>query len=317
MHRVTRRGLIIALALAGLAGTAALAIVAALRSVPADYEAALRLGAARAAKASDEFLQEAAGVASDVRRPGAWDAVFTVEQINGWLAVDVPENFPDLLPPGVNEPRVFIHPGDLTIACRYRNGAIDTVLSLGCDVYLQSPNVLAIRIKSARAGLAPLPLSKVLEVISHTAQELELPLEWRRSGGDPVALVNVVPPHARSRGPIELDSVELHEGELAVAGRTGRAGAVAMAKRLSRRDTSPTGDAADPRSAAPAQAPSAAENAPIVVGPGDDAQRGLDPVVAPATNQPSAAPATNQPSAQPSAAAPDSPPVGANDTLQR
>jgi hypothetical protein len=140
----------------------------------------------------------------------------------------VPQNLPDLLPPELTEPRVFIHPGDVTLACRYRSGAVDAVLSFACDVYLQSPNVLAIRIKGARAGLVPLPLGKVLDAITHTAQELELPLEWRRAGGDPVALVNVVPPHARGHEPVEIDSIELREGEILVAGRTGRVGPVAL-----------------------------------------------------------------------------------------
>ncbi len=216
------------LGLVAMAGLA-LAFYGALRRSPSYYEAALDRDSAAAARSSDEFLQSAAGVASDVRRRGSWDALFTADQINGWLAVDVPRNFPDLLPAEFAAPRVFIHPGDLTIACRYRSGSIDTVLSIACDVYLQSPSVLAIRIKSAKAGLLPLPLGKVLDAITHAAEGLELPLEWRRSGGDPVALVALVPPHARGRERVSLEGVELGEGEILVTGHTGETGPVAVA----------------------------------------------------------------------------------------
>lgn len=230
VNRRTRLFVASGFALAGLACLAALGVYSALRRAPADYEAALVRDVAAAARSSDEFLQSAAAVASDVRKAGAWDAVFTADQINGWLAVDVPQNFPELLPAEFAAPRVFIHPGDLTIACRY-GGSVDTVLSIACDVYLQAPNVLAIRIKAARAGLLPLPLGNVLNAITHAAQNLELPLEWRRVGGDPVALVSIVPPHARGKERVELERVELREGEVAVVGHTGDGGPLALASR--------------------------------------------------------------------------------------
>ncbi len=50
---------------------------------------------------------------------GHWSAVFTDEQINGWLAADLPEKFPQLLPPEIQDPRVVFAPGQLQLACRY------------------------------------------------------------------------------------------------------------------------------------------------------------------------------------------------------
>ncbi len=194
----------------------------ALRGEPEFYQQAVARDVVLAEQSSDEFLQQAAGVASDVRRMGHWDAVFTADQINGWLAVDMHRNHPGLLPESLSDPRISITPGDATLACRYQGPQLDAVLTISCDVYLSPPSAIAIRIKGAHAGLMPLPLGKVLDAIAHTAQKLEIPLEWRRSGGDPVALLTLAPPHNGSgdRRQIELDTIELRDGELYVAGRT-------------------------------------------------------------------------------------------------
>ncbi len=206
-------------------GFVAWAVNGAVHGEPAFYHAAVRREPVLAEKSSDEFLQQAAAAASDVRKPGRWDAVFTADQINGWLAVDMPRNYPGLLPNTFSDPRVAIQPGDITLACRYDGPELRAVLTISCDVYLSASNTVALRVKGAHCGLMPLPLGNVLEAISHTARELELPLEWRRSGGDPVALLSmaVLSGHLSAHQRVELDTIELRDGELFVAGRTEHA----------------------------------------------------------------------------------------------
>lgn len=208
-------------------------IYAALHGVPAFYRDAVQREPAQAARSSDEFLQQAAAAASDVRRPGRWEALFTADQINGWLAVDMPRNYPGLLPDTFQDPRVDLRPGDITLACRYAGPELSAVLTISCDIYLAAPNTVALRIKAARAGIMPLPLRKVIDAISHTARELELPLEWRRAGGDPVALLSMtrLSGHVSGRRRIELDTIELRDGELLVAGETQHVNPVTAAAR--------------------------------------------------------------------------------------
>src|SRR5215467_5920384 len=55
---------------------------------PPFYNQALAQDPATAHSASDALVRQAAELASDVRRPGRWQAQFTAEQINGWLAYD-------------------------------------------------------------------------------------------------------------------------------------------------------------------------------------------------------------------------------------
>ena len=225
MLRRSRVVLFFAAGILSVAGLAVWAINGAVHGEPAFYHEDVEREPVLAEKSSDEFLQQAAAAASDVRKPGRWDASFTADQINGWLAVDMARNYPGLLPSTFSDPRVAIRPGDVTLACRYDGPEVNAELTITLDVYLSTSNTVALRVKGAHCGLMPLPLGKVLDAISHMARQLELPLEWRRSGGDPVALISMAAlnGHLSAHHRVELDTVELRDGELFVAGRTEHA----------------------------------------------------------------------------------------------
>ena len=133
----------------------------ALRHVPRFYEEAVKIDPAQRKQGSDEMLRRSASLRNDARKRGRWQAAFTAEQINGWLAVDLVENYPKLLPPEVHDPRVAIHDGQIVVGCRF-DGKVSTIVSLEADVSLPEPNVIAVRIRRARAGAVPLPLDKFL-----------------------------------------------------------------------------------------------------------------------------------------------------------
>jgi hypothetical protein len=94
------------------------------------------------------------------------------------------------------------------------------VLSLTIEPYLPKPSVLALRIVSARAGLLPLPLGRVLSGLSLAARDVQLRLEWRRAGGDPVAMLSL--PTGDGDRIVRIDTLRLGEGEIYVAGTTER-----------------------------------------------------------------------------------------------
>jgi hypothetical protein len=200
-------------------GTVAVLLYQATQQVPVFYRQALAQDSAAATQANDECLQQMTALASDVRRPGAWQAVFTAEQINGWLAVDLVRNYPDLLPDEVHSPRVAITGQQATVACRIVQGESSTVFSLSLDVYVSEPNVLAVRLRGAHAGTLPIPLAKVLEAITAGAHNADLPIEWRQNGGDPVALIALPETHDSGRFG-EIDAIELRDGALWIAGHT-------------------------------------------------------------------------------------------------
>ena len=100
------------------------------------------------------MIRRSATLSNDVRRGGRWQATFTVQQINGWLAVDFARIVQcDSAP--IAQPRIAIHQGEIILGILYDRPPIQTVLSLTADAYMQSPNVLALRIRRTRAGAVP------------------------------------------------------------------------------------------------------------------------------------------------------------------
>lgn len=202
-----------------LAALALVGIWLASQVVPDFYAQALRAAPEAQRIASDTMLQKTAALASDVRKQGRWEALFTEDEINGWLAVDLHENHPGSLPPGIADPRVVITPGGLQMACRSKQAGIETVLSVNVAVYLAEPNVLGIRIRGVRAGVIPLPMKDVLEQIAEIGRQRSLRIDWQQAEGEPVALIRLNPTIDDGK-PVKIEAIELGERELYLAGTT-------------------------------------------------------------------------------------------------
>ena len=105
MRKKTRIALWIGGGLALAVGVALFAVYRATQYVPDFYRRALDADAKEQEKASDEMLQRTAALVSDVKTKDRWQARFTAEQINGWLAWDLPRNYPQSLPESIRDPR--------------------------------------------------------------------------------------------------------------------------------------------------------------------------------------------------------------------
>jgi hypothetical protein len=195
-----------------------LGLYLAARHEPTFYQAALEIEPAVLEKASDRMLQQATALASAVKKEKHWEALFTAEQINGWLAVDLVKNHPTALPPMLRDPRVAIDAKTIAVACRFEHEGGESVLSLTVEPSVPEPNVIALRILSAKVGLLPVPLGRVLDRLSQAARDMDFRLEWRRSGSDPVALLSF--PSGEDDHPVRIEALRLGEGEIYVAGST-------------------------------------------------------------------------------------------------
>lgn len=215
-----RKALLILGAVLVAACAAGVALYQALRHTPEFYRKALAADTAAQHLASDQMLQRATALASDVNKPGRWHAVFTADEINGYLAVQLPKDYPGLLPASFRDPRIAITPQHVVLACRYEDSRVACVLSLTVEVYLADPNVVALRLRRARAGAIPLPLDDVLRQISRATEHLAWRVQWRQAEGDPVAQVHLPMPRGQDRKRIQIDTLRLGEGEIYVSGRT-------------------------------------------------------------------------------------------------
>lgn len=198
-----------------------LAVYLALRHEPRWYaEAVATADRAAEEKASGQMLQRAADLTSSLKSKGGWKIAFTAEEINGWLAVDMPNNHPDLLPKSLGGPRVIIEPDGVTLACRASHSGISTVVSLKVDVYLAEENLVAVRIRKARAGSLPWSLSKVVDGFTKSAARSDVRLSWRQIDGDPLALIKIPKTQGPGDRQIRVTTLRLDEGKIIVGGST-------------------------------------------------------------------------------------------------
>lgn len=221
MHSLWRRLFYAALAILVLAGGFIGWAYRATQYVPDFYERQLEAENPVVQKRrGDEFERQALELNNQIRKSDHWRASFSAEEINAWLAIDMPEKFPEVLPDDVRSPRVAIEPEMFQLACRVENSRFTSVVSLGVQPYVTSePNVLALRVKQLRAGALPIPLGQYLEKISHKCAQAGIPLRWTEEDGDPVALVTLPlnPEDFRNRR-VQVEEIELTDGALIVSG---------------------------------------------------------------------------------------------------
>jgi len=221
MARKQRLAVIALLLTAAVLVTAALGgIYMAMGRVRPFYAEAIRLDPGVLETGSRELETRAAALYSDARQPGQWQAAFTAEQINGWLALQLAELYGDDLPDDISEPRVAIGNGRLTLGFRTRRGGVATVVSADAAVMLTDEGDVAIRLQSVEAGALPLPVMQVADDVSKACQKLSLPVRWTQDNGQPVALVDVARSGGTKKWRIVLDSLELRDGTIHLAGHT-------------------------------------------------------------------------------------------------
>jgi hypothetical protein len=211
-----RWGLAIGLIAVGILGLGVGMLYWASQQVPPFYASAVTIDSAAAQSSSNAMLRQTTALASDIRRGRQWQALITAAEINGWLAYDAPRNHPHLLPPEIQDPRVQIDDDLLKIAFRWNGATWSAIVSFEVEVYLQAPNVLAVRIHQARAGKLPLPLGGLIASFVKSGQAAGLAIDLQQIGNDPLLLVTL--PTAPDNQ-LLLESLELRAGEVYLAGR--------------------------------------------------------------------------------------------------
>lgn len=213
------------LTLIGLSAGLYYGVQHALHRQPQFYVRAVAMSPAQQRQAGEEFERNVLALHNSLQESGRWERTFTDSQINGWLAVDLPQKLPDLLPPEIRQPRVALTTDRFQIAFQYTSEELSTVVSLSLEITLaDDTNTLAVRVIKAQAGWVPIPLADFLDHISQAARQAEIDLRWVQRDGDPVALITI--PHEHDDSDVDrfvLELIELTPGKLTVAGRTTEA----------------------------------------------------------------------------------------------
>jgi len=199
-----------------------LCVYRASQQAPEFYQQALSRKPAALRDEGQRFERQALALHNQLASSGEWEVRFTQDEINGWLATELPAKFPRALPSGITDPRIAIVGDELHLAVHYRRASVDTVMSLAGEVSLTNqPNEIAVRIDQARAGMLPVPLGTLIQEITERAARSNIHLRWTEVKGAPVAVIRLPlgeGDDAKKR--VALDQLRLSDGQLVVGGRT-------------------------------------------------------------------------------------------------
>jgi len=194
--------------------------------VPAFYA---RARGAEAGEAAETRARRAVSKASAwhaaLSRPGGWDAVMAEEEINAWLAVDLPRSHAGLLPRGLSQPRLAFRPRHLAMGARLGVGPVATIAWIDCEIILREPNQLTVAVDRARLGAIPLPNTPALGAIGRQLRRLGMQTDIRRVDGRMVLAVHLPATHDAGGTSCVVESMSFTDGEWLVTGTNREAGA--------------------------------------------------------------------------------------------
>lgn len=146
-------------------------------------------------QAAREFVRETVRLAEEIRHAPEWSAEFTDKQVNAWLSEELPQNFPEVIPPGVRDPRIKFEADRILVGFRYDGVRTDErwrgVISVVVEPSVPDSGRLSIRILSAKAGLLPIPVHKSLEELTSNLHLSDWSVEWQTENGIDVLLVDI------------------------------------------------------------------------------------------------------------------------------
>ena len=192
--------------------------------VPEFYARATQATPVGTEAASQQLEADVAKLQKDVAKVGAWEAIFSEDDINAWLIEQLPIKFPQLYAKGASDPRISIQNDHLLAAVRYKDMRINTVISCELRVELtEEPNLLAVHIRNLQAGGLSLPLNQFMNEVSNEAAKGSIQIRWDLSESGPTALVQVPSEHPKyAHSPVIIESIRLIEGAVLLSGHTGQ-----------------------------------------------------------------------------------------------
>lgn len=121
-----------------------------------------------------------------------WEAYFTDQQLNSWLAEEfLRSDWHKLLPKDVSEPRVVFQKDTVLLAFRYGDGEFSSVVSLEARLWISpsETNTLVVEVLDLRAGAMPLSTKMIQDRFNEAAEEHNLDVQWYRQGRNPTAVI--------------------------------------------------------------------------------------------------------------------------------
>lgn len=180
------------------------------------------------------FVSQGLQLRNDIENEPRWEARFSDEEVNAWVAEELLATFAEQVPPEVHDPRVLFEDGKATIVFELKRGLIRTVITVVCRARVPQDNVLALTLEKINAGILPFPAEQLTEPITQHAKANGLDITWGKDGRAPVAYLRYTTDPERAD--VVLEKVQFIDGELLMSGRSNKKGGRVASPKLPGRD---------------------------------------------------------------------------------
>jgi hypothetical protein len=219
MHKTSKRLLWIGLGLS-LLSSIPLGIWLSLTYQPSYYRDIVLVPREMRAGKAKKFVAQSLQLRNDICNEPSWEAVFTDQEVNAWLAEDLVTHFAGQLPPEVYEPRVLFELNRITLAFLLKQGGVQSVITVVARPRVPGGNTVELTLEKIRAGILPVPADNVLDRIIEYARYHGVDAEWTRKDGYPVVLMRYTP--NLEREDVQLEELQIRAGQIRLAGHSDR-----------------------------------------------------------------------------------------------
>jgi hypothetical protein len=166
------------------------------------------------------FVAQSLQLRNDIVNEPNWEAVFSDQEVNAWLAEDLVTHFADQLPPEVHDPRVLFEMDRVILAFQLDKGGVQSVITVVARPRVPSGNTVELTLEKIRAGILPVPADNFLDRIIEHARVRGIDVQWQRREGYPVVVLRYMP--NLNREDVQLEELEIRTGQIRLAGRSDR-----------------------------------------------------------------------------------------------
>ena len=191
---------------------------------PDFYQEALQQQPEEARLQGAAFETQVMGLYNAALQFGPWNGAIHQDQINGWLASELPKKFPEILESQfITDPRVSITAGELSVAGQANFEGLHGVIVARLDIFrTDQKDQFAVRVHSLRAGVFPIPISTFAAEIEKDLARHGLAAQWSEMEGDPVLIVDI--PEKRlllqELYKIEITTIDFEDERMIISGVT-------------------------------------------------------------------------------------------------
>ncbi len=166
------------------------------------------------------FVAQSLQLRNDIVNEPTWEAVFSDQEVNAWLAEDLVSYFADQLPPEVHDPRVLFETDRVILAFQLDRSGLQSVITVVARPRVPQGNTVELTLEKIRAGILPVPADNILDRITDYARMRGVDVRWQRREGYPVVVMKYSPNVQRED--IQLQELEIRGGQIRLAGRSDR-----------------------------------------------------------------------------------------------